>query len=67
MSDDAIRELAGRLTLGEFVRLAGLVIAEAWPGVEYAGLVGHVGEGVPDLWMPVVTQRSTLRLESESL
>ena len=54
-----IDALAARITLADLVGLNRAVLMRAWPEVEYALLVGHIREGVPDLYLPVICQGQT--------
>lgn len=54
MSADELRGLADRITLAEWVALTRDVLGRAYGEVEYAAVTARVGDGVPDVVLPVV-------------
>lgn len=54
MTSEELGELAGRLTLAEFVRLGEVVLRECRPDVQWACIQAHVSDGIPDVMIPLI-------------
>lgn len=56
MSEEEIRAIVERITLGECLTILRAIAEKHCPGAEYAALSVKVGNGVPDICLTVIPQ-----------